>query len=133
MQFKLTYEHTKGHARLQADRLLVSATHRHRREVCLDPGMRKQCVSGLCLALQDELADGAGPSGDQQDEPPQPDALEQEAAAAVRPDEANCKPATATLYAASRFIKLCFLHLAVSTLDPCNHCRLHNVLSGGNS
>lgn len=45
----------------------------------------------LCLGRQDDLADGAGPSGDQQDEAPQPNALEQEAAAAVRPDEADCK------------------------------------------
>lgn len=43
--------------------------------------------------LQDNLADGAGPSGDQQPEAPQPNALEEEAAAAVRPDqdEADCK------------------------------------------
>ena len=45
--------------------------------------------------LQDDLADGAGPSGDQQEEAPQPNALEQEAAAAVRPDEADCKPSDA--------------------------------------
>jgi len=48
------------------------------------------------FALQDELADGAGPSGDQQPEAARPDALEEEAAAAVRPDhgqdEADCKP-----------------------------------------
>lgn len=42
--------------------------------------------------LQDDLADGAGPSGDQQAEAPQPNALEEEAAAATRPDEADCKP-----------------------------------------
>ena len=48
--------------------------------------------------LQDDLADGAGPSGDQQPEAPQPNALEEEAAAAVRPDqgEADCKPPTLT-------------------------------------
>ena len=47
-------------------------------------------------AVQDDLADGAGPSGDQQPEAPQPNALEEEAAAAVRPDqdEADCKPPT---------------------------------------
>lgn len=45
--------------------------------------------------VQDDLADGAGPSGDQQDEASQPNALEQEAAAAVRPDEADCKPSKA--------------------------------------
>lgn len=45
--------------------------------------------------LQDDLADGAGPSGDQQDDAPQSNALEQEAAAAVRPDEADCKPSNA--------------------------------------
>ena len=45
--------------------------------------------------LQDDLADGAGPSGDQQDQPAQPNALEQEAAAAVRPDEADCKHSNA--------------------------------------
>ncbi len=46
--------------------------------------------------LQDDLADGAGPSGDQQPEAPQPNAPEEEAAAAVRPDqdEADCKPPT---------------------------------------
>ncbi len=49
-------------------------------------------------ALQDDLADGAGPSGDQQPEAPQPNALEEEAAAGVRPDqdEADCKPPTLT-------------------------------------
>lgn len=49
--------------------------------------------SAISSAVQDELADGAGPSGDQQAEAPQPDALEQEAAAGVRPvqDEADCK------------------------------------------
>ena len=37
--------------------------------------------------LQDDLQDGAGPSGDQQEAVPQPDALEEEAAAAARPDQ----------------------------------------------
>jgi len=48
--------------------------------------------------LQDDLADGAGPSGDHQPEAPQPNALEEEAAAAVRPDqdEADRKPPTLT-------------------------------------
>lgn len=52
-----------------------------------------QWIAQLCvyLALQDELADGARPSGDQEDNALPPDALEQEAAAAVRPDEADCK------------------------------------------
>lgn len=77
--------------------------------------------------LQDDLADGAAPSGDQQDEAPQPNALEEEAAAAVRPNEADCKPSNAICTAITHQgfqAHLCHLlvcsrfTIAVSTLYP---------------
>ena len=77
--------------------------------------------------LQDDLADGAAPSGDQQDEAPQPNALEEEAAAAVRPNEADCKPSNAICTAITHQglqAHLCHLlvcsrfNLAVSTFYP---------------
>ena len=53
--------------------------------------MSLNCMSSL--HVQDDLADGAAPSGHQQPDALQPNALEEEAAAAVRPDqdEADCK------------------------------------------
>lgn len=48
---------------------------------------------GLVGVSQDDLADSASPSGEQHAQAPQPNALEEEAAAAVRPDQdgADCK------------------------------------------
>ena len=39
------------------------------------------------MNLQDDLQDGAGPSADQQADAPELNALEEEAAAAARPDQ----------------------------------------------
>ncbi|DBA76983.1 hypothetical protein WJX77_003955 [Trebouxia sp. C0004] len=57
---------------------------------------------------QDDLADSAGASGNQQPEAPQPNALEEEAAAAVRPDqhEADLEPADPTAGMSSREKKM---------------------------
>lgn len=82
------------------------------------------CVS-LCLALQDELADGAGPAGDQQDNAREPDALQQEAAAAVRPDEADCKPSTGTCQCWLHTCRVSIqpLHLTLATVAACVCCQ----------
>ena len=49
--------------------------------------MLRVSLSALSLLSQDDLADAAHPSGDQQTDASLPDALEEEAAAAVRPDQ----------------------------------------------
>lgn len=87
---------------------------------CMSPG-----------ALQDDLADGAGPSRDQQPEAPQPNALEEEAAAAVRPDHdgADCKPPNLTsscllwVQISQRRLSKCMKHVPVLVAV----CSAHHV------